>query len=79
MIWQQQCKPALYLLVSTNILVQAENKGCTLEKHIMKSDRKSCLVSDMSSIHSFLHVKQYAQKKTLLTCFNFTDTEDVFS
>lgn len=45
----------------------------------MKSDGKSCIVSHMSSIHSFLHVRQYTQKKTLLTCFNFTDTEDVFS
>lgn len=45
----------------------------------MKSDRKSWLASDMNSIHSFLHMRQYTQKKTLLTCFNFTDAEDVFS
>jgi len=45
----------------------------------MRSDGKSCLVSDMNSIHPFLRVRQYTQKKTLLTCFNFTDTENVFS
>lgn len=55
------------------------NPGCTPEKHIMRSDGKSCLVSYMNSTHPFFHVRQYVQKELMLTCFNFTDTENLFS
>ena len=65
-------------MVSTqHISVPAEIQGCTPEKHIMRSDGKSCLISDMNSIHPSFHVRQYSQKELLLTCFNFTDTENL--
>ena len=76
-LWQYW---AVFYLVSTqHISVPAETQGCTPEKHIMRSDGKSCLVSDMNSIHPFFHVRQYSQKELMLTCFNFADTENFFS
>lgn len=75
----QQYQGVLYLVCTQCIAVPAEAQGCTPEKHIMRSDGKSGLVSDMNSIHPFFHVRQYSWKELLLTCFNFTDTENLFS
>jgi hypothetical protein len=76
-LWQYQA--VLYLLSPQHISVQAETQGYTPEKHIMRSDGKSCLVSDMNSIHLFFHVRQYSQKELPLTRFNFAETKNIFS
>lgn len=75
----QQYWGVLYLVSTQHIAVPAKTQGCTPEKHIMRSDGKSCLASDMNSILPFFHVRQYSQKELLLTCFNFTDTGNLFS
>ena len=75
----QQYWGVLYLVSTQHIAVPAKTQGWTPEKHIMRSDGKSCLASDMNSILPFFHVRQYSQKELLLTCFNFTDTGNLFS